>query len=191
MPIPGGDHIVTIKLPPRSTWTSGLHWHEFHTEFLSILQGTALVTLGSSTKTYDPGDGPIRVDRFTVHEWRRLPPAEDPDAGVELIVQEWTDPADGEKELFFRNLNSVILDAMTSKPSLLQWMPTGLWIDWQVMVICHGYDNYPVFVGTGTLRGLVTHAWLFLVAIVGRFYGLRASYDEYMLRNEQAQYKGK
>ena len=177
--MPGG-HIVTIKVPPHSSWTSGLHWHETHTEFLSILQGKALVTLGTSMRTYGPEDGLIRVDRFTVHEWKRPLLVEDSNADVELVVQEWTEPADGGKEGFFRNLNSAILDAEISKPSVLSRMSTGLWIDWQIMVICYGHDNYPVFVRNEVLRRPVTHAWLLLVAMAGKVVALRASYKDYV-----------
>ncbi|TKA75491.1 hypothetical protein B0A49_02022 [Cryomyces minteri] len=50
---------VTITLPVGSTGRTGLHWHETHTEFLSVLQGVALITLGTVTETFRPADGTI------------------------------------------------------------------------------------------------------------------------------------
>jgi len=96
---------VTVTQPPNSTWASGPHWHESHTEFLQIVHGTALVTLNKTTRTFTPEDGIITVPRFASHEWRRAN-----SEGEELVVKEWTGPVDGEKQIFFRNLSSVILD---------------------------------------------------------------------------------
>src|SRR5690242_3345848 len=107
---PHTSPVVTITLPPHSTWTSGLHFPATHTEYLSIVKGTALVTLNGVTNTYTSSDGVITVPRYARHEWRRAPEIEED----ELVVKEWTDPEDGEKEIFFRNLNSAILDATSN-----------------------------------------------------------------------------
>lgn len=53
-------------------------------------------------------DGIITVPVNARHEWRRVE-----NGGEELVVREWTDPEDGEKEVFFRNLNSVLLESQT------------------------------------------------------------------------------
>jgi hypothetical protein len=63
------------------------------------------VTLNKTTRTFTPEDGIITVPRFASHEWRRAN-----SEGEELVVKEWTGPVDGEKQIFFRNLSSVILD---------------------------------------------------------------------------------
>jgi hypothetical protein len=157
---------VTITLPPASTWTSGLHWHETHTEYLQITSGSALVTIEKSTKLYGANDGPIRVDQFVNHEWKR---AEDQDVDKNLVVEEWTDPSDGQKEVFFRNLSSV-----------LQQNPdaSGHWVVLQLFIIFGAMDNYPVMV-EGVSGRLVTHFVLGLATIVGFLLGLRATYPEY------------
>ena len=157
---------VTITLPPSSTWTSGLHWHETHTEYLQITSGTALVTIEKSSKLYSATDGPIRVDKFVKHEWKR---AENQDVDKDLVVEEWTDPQDGQKEVFFRNLSSV-----------LQQNPdaSGHWIVLQLFIIFGAMDNYPVMV-EGVAGRVVTHVVLALAAFIGFFLGLRATYPEY------------
>ncbi|KAF8854087.1 hypothetical protein BDZ45DRAFT_806089 [Acephala macrosclerotiorum] len=182
--------VVTITLPSGSTWTSGLHWHETHTEFLQILQGTALITLSSPTnsslitKTYDSTSGPITVPKYARHEWCRASPS-----GPPLIVQEWTEPRDGEKEVFFRNLSSVIEDETKNGP------PREWWLTWQLFVIFWGLDNWPVLLASsdvpivGKILGVgglgswfewvVTHIALGLAAWIGGLVGLKSVYLEY------------
>jgi quercetin dioxygenase-like cupin family protein len=167
--------VVTISLPPNSKWTSGLHWHETHTEYLAIIQGSALITLNSVTKTYTPSDGIIVIPRYARHEWRRASSSDE-----ELIVQEWTDPEDGEKEVFFRNLSSVIEDATRDgKPN--EWSLTH-----QLFVIFRALDNFPVLVdlsyvpvvGKG-LEWAITHFVLGYAVLLGLVLGWKGVYPEY------------
>lgn len=96
---------VTIILPARSTWTSGLHWHENHVEYLRVINGSVQITLGDQVRVVSAADGEIRVDRNVWHEWRRA----DLEGGGDVVVVERTDPADGDKAVFFWNLNGVII----------------------------------------------------------------------------------
>ncbi|CZR51067.1 uncharacterized protein PAC_00942 [Phialocephala subalpina] len=179
--------VVTITLPPGSAWTSGLHWHEKHTEFLQILQGTALITLSNKTQTYDSTSGLITVPRYARHEWRRVSPD-----GPPLVVQEWTEPGDGEKEVFFRNLSSVIEDETRSGP------PREWWLTWQLFVVFWGLDNWPVLMSavdvpgfgrllhalglTGWFEWIVTHVVLRVAVLVGGVVGLKSICPEYTPR---------
>jgi quercetin dioxygenase-like cupin family protein len=172
---PLSSPVVTITLPPKSTWTSGLHWHETHTEYLQIVRGTALVTLNNASRTFAAEDGIITVPRFARHEWQRATPD-----GEELVVKEWTDPADGQKEIFFRNLSSVILDCTKDGP------PNEWWLTWQLFVVFWGLDNYPVFLNLvwlpliGTmLEWALTHVLLFAAVLTGKIIGLKSAYGEY------------
>lgn len=71
-------------------------------------------------------------------------------------MEEWTEPADGRKEMFFRNLFCSVLE---EKPRfLLGWGRVGEWIwGWwmwvRVMVVMWELDNYPVVVDCGGGRG--------------------------------------
>lgn len=181
------SNVVIIALPPQSTWTSGLHWHEDHTEYLQVLQGHILVTLGKTTKEHGPINGVIEVGKFVHHEWQLVPE----NSSVEdVIVREWTVPADGQKEDFFRML---ISSSMEEKPEkmhrqLLRPMSfaTPLVEQWvlllQVFVIFHQFDNWPVLVGNdGYLGWATTHVVLFLNSWIARLtLGLQPVYAEYV-----------
>ncbi|KAE9381242.1 hypothetical protein N431DRAFT_424829 [Stipitochalara longipes BDJ] len=172
---PFSSPVVTITLPPKSTWTSGLHWHESHTEYLQIVRGSALVTLNNITQVFTSENGIITVPRFARHEWQRASTE-----GEDLVVKEWTDPADGQKEVFFRNLSSVILDCTKDGP------PKEWWLTWQLFVVFWGLDNYPVFLKMAwvpligsLLEWALTHVLLVAAVFAGKIIGLRSVYGEY------------
>lgn len=112
-PIPATT--ATVHLPQGSSRSSGLH--STHTEYLRVVQAhvsaTLILSAGRITKVDTPTDGTIRIDRFVVREWKQASAN-----GEEVVVQEWTNLADGAKEGFFRNLNSVILGANLEKVGL-------------------------------------------------------------------------
>ena len=175
MPSPGST-TITITVPPKSTWTSDLHWHETHTEYLRVVKGRAAVTLGDSTTTRGASDQVIRVEQFQIHEWKRANDDGNEHEAEDLVVEEWTEPADGQKEVFFRNLNSVIVDQETEKP----WgLPVDWWVEWQILAIGSGADNYPAFGGRGATTRLLSHVVLFLATTIGALFGVRVSYPEY------------
>ena len=145
---------VTITLPAGSTWTSGLHWHETHTEYLRLVQGKVRVRLGDKTKVVSKSagevDAEIKIDRNVWHEWSRADGAEDD--GEDVVVMERTDPADGAKAIFFWNLNGVILKAQRAgKPYFL---PASVfsavldsWVSLNLFAIFGTLDNIPVLLG--------------------------------------------
>ncbi|MCJ1477173.1 hypothetical protein MMC13_005844 [Lambiella insularis] len=168
---------VTIRVPPLSTWTTGLHFHANHTEYLRVVKGRALVTLGSVTKVHDNTDGDICIDKFVVHQWQRVPKD-----GDELVVMEWTDPADGVKEVFFRHVNSIILDVKNIKNEFKGLLPLDWWLTWQILTICPALDEYPLLVevlGRSMPGKLLSGALLWIVAGIGWLVGLMFSYEEY------------
>ena len=106
-------HSVTITVPPQSTWATGPHWHEMHTEYLQVLEGLARVMINGKARVYSPSDGVIKVPTFTLHEWQREAKGYarvDREERKNLVVREWTTPADGQKETFFRMLNSYLIE---------------------------------------------------------------------------------
>lgn len=142
------DHI-TITLPVGSTWSSGLHWHEKHVEYLRVVKGTIRVVLGDRVHTVSARDETteVRVDRNTWHEWRRSEGAH----GDEVVVVERTEPDDGHKLIFFWNLNGVILKAqhLACPPyvsKLLHHSLLELWVTLNLFTIFRGLDNIPVFI---------------------------------------------
>ncbi|KAF2837188.1 hypothetical protein M501DRAFT_995722 [Patellaria atrata CBS 101060] len=175
---------TTITLPPGSTWTSGLHWHETHTEYLRVVKGSIRVTLDGKVTiiTASPSSSTkeltVRVDRGVRHEWGRadsttwLVQGRDNDVrgDEEAIVVESTDPNDGEKSIFFYNVNGVILDAQKRSEGLAARrhnhsfvLPKGLrfyvesvvfdlWVTVQLFTIFHTLDNWPVLVDLNSRR---------------------------------------
>lgn len=196
---PGGSSgVTTLTIPPRSPWTSGIHWHETHTEYLQIVQGAAFFYLDGVEKIATSADGILKIPRYGRHEWRRPTASEletlDRDKAKissgevdgDLIVTEWTDPADGQKESFFRNLNSAILDITSGGGGIL----TDYLLMLQLFVIFRAHDNYPVVwpergfktENKSVIRGfqwVVTHTALRAAVLLGWVLGLKGAYDEY------------
>lgn len=196
-------HQVTITLPPASTWSSGLHWHERHVEYLSVLKGSVQVRLDSQVRTVSASDSEteVRVDRIVWHEWRWA----DIDDGEDVVVVERTDPEDGEKAVFFWNLNGVILKAQGLAcppyvPKLLHGLLLDAWVALSLFAIFHGLDNVPVFVnvlqafskrgfifeektlGHNALRAadvIISHILLLIAASVSLLFGIGAVRDEF------------
>jgi hypothetical protein len=175
---------TTICLPRYSHWTSGLHFHTSHTEYLHLTSGSIFVELNGECKIYSaiaggevsPRTGDllkeglvVEVPRYARHNWGRadervmgryygfhtqITRPRDADQGV--VVEEWTDPADIAKPLFFWNLNGVITapqDVVLPLPqSVLKWALGVWWVPFQLFVIFWELDNWPVFLD---LRGLL------------------------------------
>lgn len=194
---------VTITLPVGSTWSSGLHWHEKHVEYLRVVKGTVRVVLGSQVRTVSARDetAEVRVDRRVWHEWGRADAA----GGDDVMVVERTDPEDGQKAVFFWNLNGVIVKAQTlecppymSKP--LHSMLLDVWVTLSLFSIFRDLDNIPVFSNVlgafskrgftfadGTLGhillratdGFISHLILFAVSWVAWGLGIRPVRTEF------------
>lgn len=196
-------HQVTITLPASSTWSSGLHWHEQHVEYLRVVKGSVQVTLDSQVRTITATDAEteVRVDRNVWHEWRRAATEGDED----VVVVERTDPEDGEKVVFFWNLNGVILRAQglacpPYMPKLLHDILLDAWVMLSLFAIFRGLDNVPVFVnvlqafskrgfvfaektlGYNVLRGVdlvISRILLLMASGISLLFGIRAVREEF------------
>ncbi|KAF5629976.1 uncharacterized protein FTJAE_8346 [Fusarium tjaetaba] len=153
---------IRIKLPESSTWSSGLHWHETHDEYLRVVKGTIRVRLGDLRQVISAVDGnqpEIKVPRYAWHEWQRAAPD-----GEEVIVIERTEPDDNDKAIFFWNLNGVILNSpkmlsdktsvVSRLPSRLQGLFLDIWIPLNLFIIFQSLDNIPVFLNAPNLSGV-------------------------------------
>lgn len=160
---PYSSPYTTITLPPFSSWSSGLHWHSKHTEYLSINSGSALITLNGQTNLYTSRSGTIVIERGVRHEWRRAE-----EGGEELVVREWTEPQDGEKEVFFRNLSGVLMDAGfdSTGPGIWERVLGRWWLEMQLWCLFWELDNWPVFWDFGG-AGRVGRCVEWTVAVVG------------------------
>lgn len=188
--------VVTITVPPQSTWSTSPHWHETHTEYLQVIHGLARITLSGQTRIYSASDGIVTIPPFTIHEWRREATGyarPDGQEGVDLVVREWTSPADGQKGLFFRTLNSYLLEPQPQRLHRPFPLPTpSFLVEWvegrvdllQVLVIFRAMDNWPVLFNRYVERvnwrtwGM-THAYLLFAVGIGKALGLDGTYEEY------------
>ncbi|KAM0186976.1 hypothetical protein ACHAPA_002895 [Fusarium lateritium] len=203
---------VRITLPTISTWSSGLHWHETHDEYLKVVKGTIRVRLGDSTQIISATDGnqpEIMVARYVWHGWQRAVPE-----GGEVIVVERTEPDDNDKSIFFWNLNGVILNApnmFSDDSSLASRLPVGLqgpfldfWIPLNLFVIFRGLDNIPVFlnapdffkISNARLRShlemvdrVISHVVLVLACWVGWVMGIQPVRSSYTPDDAYASWK--
>ncbi|KAK4980896.1 hypothetical protein LTR66_010298 [Elasticomyces elasticus] len=140
---------VLITLPAQSSWSSGVHWHNTHTEFLRVLKGTIYLLFEQEIHLIGPDAGTVVVETGVRHCWGRadsviaLSMSEQVADGRDgdVVVEERTDPVDGQKEVFFRNLNSVLLEP--ALPHVPSWMD-GLWKELLLLLIFATLDNYPV-----------------------------------------------
>ena len=217
---------TTIALPRRSAWTSGLHFHASHTEYLHLVKGAIFVQLGGQTKLIsalkggevDPNSGEllrevlvVEVPRFARHNWGRLEHCDklhrsrnqgvskqwcmSEDWDEEVVVEEWTDPIDAGKPLFFWNLNGIITapsdSVLSRRQQIARNLLAGLWVDLQLFVVFWELDNWPVFVdlrkqlSLGSSQGwlaamtdaaevVVSFTVLLFGRIIGMFLGLKA-----------------
>jgi hypothetical protein len=171
---------TTIALPRGSAWTSGLHFHTTHAEYLQLVTGSIFVEIENQVKVFSAlsgGEFPvtawqpepvqqgliIQIPRYARHNWGRaehyigsgkkhvlngydkMPE----DWLDEVVVEEWTEPSDLDKPLFFWNLNRVITTPNDSVLPLRQSLTRSLlgewWIPFQLFVIFYELDNWPVF----------------------------------------------
>lgn len=153
------------------------------TEFIQVEQGHALVTIGTKTAVFGPHDGVVTIPRFTIHAYQRADETPEGAASRDVVlhIKEWTDPADGSKEVFFRNIISCIRDRR-------EGLWGGLSLLLSLFVVMHKHDNYPLiwsgprFLGPWVQQGaqrLVTHGVLNLMALLGFLLGFKGEYSEY------------
>lgn len=219
-------HKTTIALPRRSAWTSGLHFHASHIEYLRLVKGAIFVQLGGQTKLISTLKGGeldlssgellreglvVEVPRFARHNWGRLEHYNElhrsrnqdvseqwslpEDWDEEAVVEEWTDPIDAGKPLFFWNLNSIITApsdrVLSRRQQMARSLLGGLWIDLQLFVVFWELDNWPVFVDfrkqlnlgssqrrltamTDAAEVVASFTVLLFGRIIGMFLGLKA-----------------
>jgi hypothetical protein len=145
------------------------------TEILSAEAGGSVTVYGPD-KRVAPGLL-ITVPKYSRHDWGRarehlarnrpscVKPSFPIDIDEEVVVEEWTEPADISKPLFFWNLNGVVLEATSSPCSFstspplpplqrfVRWMlGTQYWISFQLFTIFWELDNWPVVLD---LRGVL------------------------------------
>lgn len=196
-----------INIHAGSEYSTQYHWHETYTEYIRVTSGAALITISGVSKIYTAKDEVAQVPRYARHEWMRFDrPArllnqEQREAqeafcralekeefeklkAENVIAEEWTDPADGRKEIFFRNILSTISEPEYEDHSSRLG---GLWKTLQINCVMWELDNYPVLVDVGGWRGgwralieaMCTFGVMACLVVLGRLCGCRAVHEEY------------
>ena len=106
--------------------------------------------------------------------------------GVDTVAEEWTDPADGQKEMFFRNISSTMAEPRYRSNGRVVRLGE-LWRQVQIMCVMWELDNYVVFVDFGGWKGGfrqavesgVTYAVMGGLMLLGRLFGCRGVNQEY------------
>ncbi|KAF1939438.1 hypothetical protein EJ02DRAFT_497062, partial [Clathrospora elynae] len=147
--------------------TSELHFHITHTECLSLFKSCIFVELDGEVNTLSSKSGgevpissvatrpgfEVTVEKFARHNWGRAReyiigsrrgigasmPTYPQDIDGDMVVKEWTDPADIANPLFFWNLNSVITTLTDTPFSAKQCLARSVfgswWIPFQLFVL--------------------------------------------------------
>jgi hypothetical protein len=145
----------------------------------------------------------IEVPKGARHEWMRAEAwhhGQRPGFGVrpkdvneEVVVEEWVEPGDLGKPLFFWNLNGIIMAPknleLPGPQKVLRWVLGGWWVPFQLFVVFWELDNWPVFMSLrgsewpeprihrymeGRLEYGMTFVVLFAAKVLGWLFGVRA-----------------
>ena len=81
----------TFRLPARSTWAPGPHWHEATDEFFKVVQGSVRLVVAGRSRVVTAKDGEIKVARGVIHDFMRADTGADK-AGDEVVLEERCEP---------------------------------------------------------------------------------------------------
>jgi hypothetical protein len=149
----------------------------------------------------------IEVPRGARHEWmraeawysgrRRMHAKRPEDVQEEVVVEEWMEPRDLGKCLFFWNLNGIIMErgdvGLSVPQKMLKAVLGSFWVTFQLFVVFWELDNWPVFLSLrgilgpylgvkpwvyqhveGRLEYVMTFVVLFIAKLLGWLFGVRA-----------------
>lgn len=149
------------------------------TQILSAKAGGSVAIYGDKTAVNATPGLQVKVNKYARHDWGRareslsrkritcVVPRYPEDIDDEVVVEEWTEPVDLTKPLFFWNLNAVVLTPLDARlegrrKKAARWMLGGWWVSFQLFTIFHELDNWPVVVVglRGVLGGETGWLWI-------------------------------
>ena len=98
----------------------------------------------------------------------------------EVKSEEWTSPADGQKEVFLRNLGSVVSEPQRAEGFAGKLLEITM-VTANVFIIMRELDSFPAFLG-GRWRRVewwLSHFVLWVASFLGRALGARGEWEEY------------
>ena len=195
-----------VSVPAGSSWTSGRHWHDNHVEHFKVLSGAILITVNNSSSILTRTSPALTIPCKARHEVMRWDCSGRKDhqkaaqeafrkemsangqskeleklTAQEVEAEEWTAPADGEKEVFFRNLFSAASEPRSG--------PLGrILIFVHIVIIYQALDAKMVILDMGAeggngWRGMVEEIlwWIVMVmaGLIGSVLGLKPVNEAY------------
>lgn len=156
-----------LTIPVGSAFTTGRHWHNDHAEHFKVLAGALLITINNKSFVVTDASPAVTIPRKARHELMRwdCPGREGHQNAAqeefrkimlakgqlkelekfqaqEVESEEWTTPADGEKEVFFRNMLSAVSEPRTGLfGQILRFV--------HIVIIYHGLDTRMVILDMG------------------------------------------
>lgn len=210
--------IVHATIPVGSNWTSGRHWHDDHAEHWKVISGAMLITVNNNSFVVTDTSPIVSISRKARHELMRwdCPGRKDHQHAAQqafeeqmkakgqsmeleslraqaVEAEEWTTPADGEKQIFFRNVLSA-----TSEPrngilgNILRFI--------HILIIFQGLDARMVILDLGAedgkgWRGMVEEMiwWALqeMACMIGFVLGLQPVNEAYTPGRSISQWQGK
>ena len=195
-----------LTIPVGSPWTSGRHWHDHHAEHWKVLSGAMLITLNNDSFIVTRESPTVSIPPKVRHELMRWDcpgrthhqNAAQEAFRKEMLVngqskeleklgatavkaEESTTPADGEKQIFFRNLLSAISEPRTSTLG-------GILKFAQILIIYHHLDARMVMVDMGAenasgWRAMIEEGiwWLYvrMASLIGAVFDLQPVSEAY------------
>lgn len=142
--------------------------------FTCIIIGKAFITVHGITSIVDSNSGEICVPIGVVHEWGL---SEENNNQEDLIIWERTEPIDEQKEIFFRNMVSLLIDSSVENLFSSQIVNRYLSIRdiLQILMIFRSLDNYPV-ISNGIGKIYITYS---IRNIANLLFNLKLIYIEY------------
>ncbi|KAI9709394.1 MAG: hypothetical protein M1828_002515 [Chrysothrix sp. TS-e1954] len=160
-----------IIMHKNSKWTPGAHWHERYVEYFRVLQGRVRIITNGMPREVVESDGEQQIDKYVVHEFMRADVDAESGEGddADVVVEERVEPADGTKEVFFRNVFGVLQDSDRA---------FGRWTALQITLTCAHLDNFDVYLA-GPLQYYATHVIHAIAKVCGPMAGFQPWYNNY------------
>ena len=160
-----------LGVPAGSPWTSGRHWHDHHAEHWKVISGAMLISLNNKSFVVTGGSPSVTLPQKARHELMRwdcpgrkghqsaaqeafrkemLAKGQSKElerlSAQEVEAKETTSPADGEKEIFFRNALSALRESRSGiLGEILRFI--------HIVIIYHGLDAKMVILDMGPEDG--------------------------------------
>lgn len=96
-----GTHWTEIAYdgePDSHLFETPIHWHKYHDEYWTVLEGKFEAVINGVKRTSEPSDGEVHIPRRQVHGIKAV-------KGVRSVLKETTGPSGEFKEAYVYSIN--------------------------------------------------------------------------------------